>query len=110
MFPLLWMMSLGLSMYNSFAAFEGYIGKKTPFIRTPKFNLIKQGESKNNQYISQKLNPFVYFELLLAACFLLGILAAFYWQIYALMPLHIGLFLGYSLISGFSIYHNKRGA
>jgi cellulose synthase/poly-beta-1,6-N-acetylglucosamine synthase-like glycosyltransferase len=110
MFPLLWILSLGLSLYNSFAAFEGYIGKKTPFIRTPKFNLIKQGESKNNQYICQKLNSFVYFELLLALCFLLGTIAAFYWQIYALMPLHIGLFLGYSLISGFSIYHNKRGA
>ena len=30
---------LGLSVHNAVAVFEGLIGKKTPFVRTPKFNI-----------------------------------------------------------------------
>ena len=30
---------MGLSWHNSLAVVEGYIGKKTPFVRTPKFAL-----------------------------------------------------------------------
>lgn len=104
-FPLLWIFSLGLALHNSVAAIEGFLGKKTPFVRTPKFNVKKGNDWKNNRYISLRLSPFAYFEALLALYFLFGILAAFYWDFYAFLPLHIGLFLGYSAVSGYSVLH-----
>jgi hypothetical protein len=35
-FPLFLAVSMGMSLHNALAVIEGYSGKKTPFIRTPK--------------------------------------------------------------------------
>ena len=39
LFPMFLAVSMGLSLHNAMAVLEGYIGKKSAFIRTPKFNL-----------------------------------------------------------------------
>jgi hypothetical protein len=38
-YPLFISVLMGLSLHNSIAVFEGYIGKRTPFVGTPKFNI-----------------------------------------------------------------------
>lgn len=49
-------MTTGISLYMSFGVFEGYIGKKSPFVRTPKFgeknivNKIKSGYDYKKEY------------------------------------------------------------
>ena len=43
---------MGLSLHNSIAVFEGWMGRKTPFVRTPKFGA---GDWKKNSYVTKKI-------------------------------------------------------
>ncbi|MEN8704391.1 MAG: cellulose synthase family protein, partial [Polaribacter sp.] len=47
--------AMGFSLHNTIAVLEGHLGKKSEFVRTPKFNIktIKDGW-KNNKYIKKK--------------------------------------------------------
>ncbi|MDP4586770.1 MAG: glycosyltransferase family 2 protein, partial [Flavobacteriales bacterium] len=50
-FPMFLSVSMGLSLHNSIAVLEGYMGKKTPFVRTPKFALNeKKGSWLDKKY------------------------------------------------------------
>jgi len=37
LYPFFLTFSMGISIYNTIGVLEGYLGKKSPFIRTPKF-------------------------------------------------------------------------
>jgi len=110
-FPLFWALSMGLALHNSLAVMEGYLGRKSPFVRTPKFNISKNKKNwKGNKYLNQRIHPLTYIEILLALYFLAGIVIAFVYNHFAMLPLHIGLFLGYTGIAYFSVVHlAKRG-
>src|SRR5690606_24463118 len=63
LFPPFLIISMGLSLHNGLAVLEGLVGIKTPFNRTPKFNIISKGESwANNVYIKTQLNWVTIFE------------------------------------------------
>lgn len=97
--------ALGFTFQNSVSVFQGLIGKKTAFIRTPKFNIEEQTESwKKNSYINHKVSKNVFFEFILAAYFAFAIFSAFKLNDYGLLPFHLMLFVGYSytLIKSFS--------
>lgn len=68
LFPLFLMTSMGISLYLMTGVIEGYIGKKSEFVRTPKFNLVRK-ETKNKQrtYKASLLKPILVLELLLFA-------------------------------------------
>src|SRR5690606_28849193 len=54
--PLFLSVSMGLALHNSLAVAEGLLGKKSPFVRTPKFNLEQQNSHwKTNTYLSLKM-------------------------------------------------------
>ena len=46
--------SMSLSLYNMIGVIEGYLGRKSPFVRTPKFNIHDAGDDKwkKNKYLS----------------------------------------------------------
>ncbi|MFN3588554.1 MAG: cellulose synthase family protein, partial [Spirosomataceae bacterium] len=47
---------MGLSLHNALAVLEGYTGRKTPFVRTPKFNVSDMTTSwKSNIYLTKKV-------------------------------------------------------
>jgi len=48
--------SMGLSLSNTVAVLEGYMGIKSSFVRTPKFNVAKKGEAKNNKYDKKSIS------------------------------------------------------
>jgi cellulose synthase/poly-beta-1,6-N-acetylglucosamine synthase-like glycosyltransferase len=51
LFPMFLSVSMGLSFHNAIAVMEGYMGKKSPFVRTPKFNIIKNKDVwEKNKY------------------------------------------------------------
>lgn len=55
--------ALGFSLHNVSAVLQGYWGKKTEFVRTPKFNISSLKDSwKGNKYINKKLSPNMIFE------------------------------------------------
>ncbi len=100
---------LGLSFHNAIAVFEGLIGKKTPFIRTPKFNLVSKADSwKNNKYFKKKINRLTLLEGFMSLYFIAGLGFAFYFNDFALLPFHILLSLGFMLVFYYTIRHTRH--
>ena len=105
-FPLFLSVSMGLSLHNGIAAFEGLIGKKSAFMRTPKFNIQKRGDGwKSNHYSSGRIGKLTYVELLLVLYFLSGLGLSYYFDDYGLFPFLFLLAFGYAYVSILSIRH-----
>ena len=106
-FPVFLSLSMGLSLYNSIAVSEGYLGIRSPFIRTPKFNIVgKISEVTNNKYMLARPPFIVLFEALLALYFLAAIIWAVQVGYYAFVPFHVLLALGFAGITFYSIKHS----
>ncbi|MEX2597593.1 MAG: cellulose synthase family protein [Salibacteraceae bacterium] len=99
-------MSMGLSLHNSIAVFEGYIGRKTPFVRTPKFNLDASNVGwKSNVYIGRSIGWLTILEILLAFFFAYAVVQGIIFKDYGLIPFHVMLVFGFSMIGGLSLKH-----
>ncbi|QMU28819.1 cellulose synthase family protein [Adhaeribacter radiodurans] len=100
--------SLGLSLHNALAVLEGYLGIKTPFVRTPKFNLRTPADSwQNNAYQTASINLLTILEGLLALYFLAGIILAFYFRDYGLLPFYTMLMLGFGGVFFLTLKHSR---
>lgn len=106
LFPIFLALSMGLSLHNSIAVIQGYIGKQSPFIRTPKFNIqgIRDSFKKQN-YLTHKLPMTTIFEGLLAVYFLLGIIGGLNLPSNPFFLFHVMLMTGYGTICFYSVRH-----
>lgn len=103
MFFLFFSIAMGFSLHNSIAVMEGHLGKKSDFIRTPKFNIKSLKDSwKGNKYINKKVSFNVIIEGLLVLYFAFGMYSAFVvgdqGGDFALFPFHLMLFLGFGYV------------
>jgi hypothetical protein len=104
-------MSMGMSLHNSLAVVEGYMGRKTPFIRTPKHNLIQAKDSwKQHAYTITSIHPLTLAEGLLAAYFVYGIFLALQFRDYGLLPFHLMLAIGFGAVFFYTLFHSKRAS
>jgi len=97
--PLFFSVSMGLSLHNSQAVLEGLTGKKSPFIRTPKFNLEAGSVSlQANGYRLRALPVSTWLEggmgLLFGGMVTLGVV----YGNFLFLPFHGLLALGYNLL------------
>jgi cellulose synthase/poly-beta-1,6-N-acetylglucosamine synthase-like glycosyltransferase len=107
-FPLFLSFSMGLSFHNASAVLEGYFGRKTPFVRTPKFNIQNGSDSwKKNSYLAKNFNVYTIFEAFLFLYFLTGLVAAFAFGDFSLFFFHVLLCAGFGLVFFFSIKQSK---
>lgn len=103
-FPLFLSVSMGLSLHNGIAVLEGYIGRKTPFIRTPKFNLHTGNSSlEGNKYLRPSLSFINLLELLLCLYFSYGIVKGIQIRDYGLLPFHFMLSIGFLTVFYYSL-------
>lgn len=101
--------SMGLSLHNSIAVLQGWGGKKTPFIRTPKFNTLTKSDTwKHVKYNTSKISLSVYGELFLMLYFAFGIAMAFYFQDLAILPFFLMELVGFGAMGIFSLLHSLR--
>jgi len=78
-FPLFLALSMGLSLHNSLAVLHGFRGKKSSFIRTPKFNIKDISDNYHkSKYRTRRLPSITILEGILAIYFLTGIIAGLY--------------------------------
>lgn len=106
LFPLFLSMSMGLSLHNSVAVIQGFRGKRSPFVRTPKFNIRTVKDSFiNKKYIERKISWTTVFEAFLALYFGGAIIWAVYHQEYTFIIYHLMLFLGFGFIAYYTIRH-----
>jgi cellulose synthase/poly-beta-1,6-N-acetylglucosamine synthase-like glycosyltransferase len=96
--------SMGMSLHNSVAVMEGYLGKKSSFIRTPKFNIVENSDKwKGNKYLVNNLSIVTVMEGLLSLYFLGGIISAFFLKEFGLLPFHVMLFGGFGFVFWLSV-------
>jgi cellulose synthase/poly-beta-1,6-N-acetylglucosamine synthase-like glycosyltransferase len=101
-------MSLGLSLHNTVAVLEGYAGRKTPFVRTPKFNLTDHETNwRQNRYRLTQISPLIWTEGLLCAYFIGGIYLGVARGDYGFLPYHLMLLLGFGLVFLYSLRHRS---
>ena len=106
LFPLFLSLSMGLSLHNSIAVIQGWLGKKSAFIRTPKFNIKGVTDNfKKRKYRIKKISWITIMEGLLAIYFLGGIVGGFISGYTTFILFHIMLMLGYGLIFFYSMKH-----
>lgn len=94
---------MGFSLHNTIAVLEGHFGKKSEFVRTPKFNIktLKDGW-KNNKYVKTKVSLNVIIEGLLTLYFIFGMYSAFVVGNqdgdFGLFPFHLMLTIGFGYV------------
>ena len=94
--------AMGFSYHNSLAVLEGHRGKRSDFIRTPKFNIktLKDSWGKN-KYTTKKISKNVIVEGVLALYFLFGMYSAFIVGKegdFGLFPFHLIFFIGFVFV------------
>lgn len=97
--------SMGLSLSNTVAVIEGYLGIKSSFVRTPKFNVLKKGEKqKANKYDKKSLSIINIGEFFLFLLFgFTAVNRAIYGDL-GMVPFHAMLATGYGLV----FYHTIK--
>ncbi len=88
--------AMGMSVNNTRAVLEGHLGKKSSFIRTPKFNSIEKKKIKIKNKTSFTFENLIEFSLIFYFAF--GIYSAFRLNDFGLLPFHIMLLFGFSFV------------
>ena len=103
MFFVFFSIAMGFSVHNTIAVLEGHFGKKSDFIRTPKFNISSIKDSwKGNKYLRKNISANVIIEGILMLYFAFGMYSAFVvgdqGGDFGLFPFHLMLFIGFGFV------------
>jgi cellulose synthase/poly-beta-1,6-N-acetylglucosamine synthase-like glycosyltransferase len=103
MFITFFSIAMGFSLHNSIAVLEGHFGKRSDFIRTPKFNINSISDSwKGNKYLKKNISIHVVIEGILMLYFAFGMYSAFIvgdqGGDFGLFPFHLMLFFGFGYV------------
>lgn len=95
--------AMGFSLHNSIAVLEGHIGKRSEFVRTPKFNISTLKDSwKGNKYLAKNVSLNVIVEGALMLYFAFGLYSAFVvgdqGGDFGLFPFHLMLCVGFGYV------------
>jgi cellulose synthase/poly-beta-1,6-N-acetylglucosamine synthase-like glycosyltransferase len=102
-FPSFLIVSMGLSLHNGWAVLQGLSGRKSPFVRTPKFNVLsRQGDWRNNVYLKPSVGVITILEGILCLYFLFGIATGIYLRDSVLMFFHVMLAIGFGSVFFYS--------
>ena len=105
--PYLLVYSIGMSVNNSVAVFDGVIGKKNEFLRTPKYGIIKNDDDWRDKAYNLPFTKTTLLEMFFAVYGILGIFIAIFSNNPIFAPI-IGLqTVGFFYISLMSFSHTR---
>ncbi len=108
-FPLFVSLFIGISLGNSFGIMQGYMGMKSAFIRTPKFNSDStQNKFLPNQYAYITITWLTITEGLLAIYFLFGVAIAVHFNNFSIIPMFIMAIIGFSMVFIWSLQERNK--
>lgn len=108
LFPIFMALSMGLSLHNAVAVMQGFRGKKSPFIRTPKFDVGQFTKSiSSNSYLKSSLSKMTIAEGVLAIYFALGMIYGIQQNDTTFTLMHLLLSFGYGTIFFYSVKHSS---
>ena len=103
MFQVYLSFAVGMSFHNSVAVLQGYFGKRTPFIRTPKFNNENTGHVALQRFGLNKVsNSFVIY-MVLFLVFLGAAVYGIHVKNFGFLLFHLTLTLGLGLLLFFDL-------
>lgn len=106
LFPVFLALSMGLSLHNTIAVVQGWWGKESPFVRTPKFNIKGLRDTfRKQKYFNSKVSWTTIFEGLLSLYFMFGLIAGWQMEENSFLLYHALLMLGFGTIFYYSIRH-----
>jgi cellulose synthase/poly-beta-1,6-N-acetylglucosamine synthase-like glycosyltransferase len=110
-FPFYLSFSMGISLHNALAVVEGFWGVKTPFTRTPKFNVgdSPSGSVQENVYRAIKLPRLSFVEAFFVLYFLGGAALGLAFGDFSMFPYHLMLAFGFGLICYYSWKETQSG-
>ncbi|MBI2257684.1 MAG: glycosyltransferase [Flavobacteriia bacterium] len=100
--------SMGLSLNNTIAVIEGYLGIKTSFVRTPKFNVSSKNEFKGNKYDKKKISLLTILEGGMMCLFGFTAINRMIYGDLGMVPFHLMLATGYGLVFVYSLIELKQ--
>lgn len=100
--------SMGLSLSNTIAVIEGYLGIKSSFVRTPKFNVATKSEFKGNKYDKKSISLLTIGEGLLMVLFGFTAINRALYQDLGMVPFHLMLAIGYGLVFFYTIAELRK--
>ncbi|MBU1299062.1 MAG: glycosyltransferase family 2 protein [Bacteroidetes bacterium] len=110
LFPLFMACSMGFSVNNTKAVFEGLLKKKSEFVRTPKYKIVDKSQSWiGKNYTPVKVSFTVIIEALLAAYCFFGVASSIYFLEIAAVPFQLLFSMGYGLVAFLSLKHAWLG-
>ena len=106
LFPVFLALSMGLSLHNTIAVIQGWWGKESPFVRTPKFNINSITDTfRKQKYFQSNISWTTIFEGLLALYFLFAVIAGWQMQEMSFLIYHLLLMMGFGTIFYYSVRH-----
>ena len=99
--------SMALSLSNAVAVIEGYLGIKSSFVRTPKFNVAKKDEFKGNKYDKKSLSIINIAEGILMLVFGFTAVNRAIYGDFGMVPFHLMLTIGYGIIFFSTLKENR---
>ncbi|MBL7899003.1 MAG: hypothetical protein JNJ99_10740 [Crocinitomicaceae bacterium] len=94
-----------MSVHNTRAVLEGYAGKKTAFVRTPKINMSLNGQQLvQNSYLNASFHWSTWIELALFFLFAFAVIVGFKHEIYGLIPFHLMAAIGFISVFLYTVF------
>ena len=98
--------TMGLAVNNCKAVLEALIGKKSEFVRTPKFNIFNKTDKWKTKTYKAELSAWVFVELLMALYTFVGLSIAVVNLEIAAIPFHAMFCFGFSMMSFLTLKHH----
>lgn len=109
-YPLFLSVSMGISLYNSLGVIQGYLGIKTSFVRTPKFNIVESTDNlRGKSYIDMKITTVTVIEFLAVIYFGFTVYYTFVTGNYIALPFTVMMTAGLSYVLFTSSLHYYQG-
>ncbi len=106
LFPVFMAGSMGFAVNNTRAVLEGLFRKKSEFVRTPKYSILRKGDSwVDKKYASKRVDYGVVIEIVLAVYCLFGVASSLYFLEIAAVPFQLLFCLGFGFVSFMSLKH-----
>ena len=103
MFQVYLSFAVGMSFHNSIAVLQGYFGKRSAFIRTPKFNAETNGQLALQRFGSTKVSSSFLIYISLFIVFTAAVIYAIAAANFGFLMFHLTLSLGLALLLFFEI-------
>jgi cellulose synthase/poly-beta-1,6-N-acetylglucosamine synthase-like glycosyltransferase len=106
LFPVFMAGSMGFAVNNTKAVFEALTGKKSAFLRTPKYKIVgADGDWKKKKYVQKKIGGAVFMELFFTLYFIVGISISLFYLEIAAIPFQLLFLAGFGTVGALSLRH-----